>query len=122
MTAIPQPKTSVTGTSGTYTLRVSSSGFYDSVSASTLDTVSKLCQIALDKPEELAAHLPAALRNGCTLDELRDTLVPVNNRWKVGEVLDAARRRGADRPAPDAPTSATAAAPPRAAAIRNWGR
>jgi 23S rRNA (adenine2503-C2)-methyltransferase len=25
-------------------------------------------------------------------DELRDTLVPVNNRWKVGEVLDAARR------------------------------
>ena len=25
-------------------------------------------------------------------DELRDTLVPVNDRWKVGEVLDAARR------------------------------
>src|SRR4051794_4572536 len=25
-------------------------------------------------------------------DELRDTLVPVNNRWKVGEVLDAGRR------------------------------
>src|SRR5690606_29938941 len=25
-------------------------------------------------------------------DELRDTLVPVNNRWKVTEVLDAARR------------------------------
>jgi 23S rRNA (adenine2503-C2)-methyltransferase len=25
-------------------------------------------------------------------DELRDTLVPVNNRWKVSEVLDAARR------------------------------
>ncbi|TCK25411.1 23S rRNA (adenine(2503)-C(2))-methyltransferase RlmN [Pseudonocardia endophytica] len=25
-------------------------------------------------------------------DELRDTLVPVNNRWKVAEVLDAARR------------------------------
>jgi 23S rRNA (adenine2503-C2)-methyltransferase len=25
-------------------------------------------------------------------DELRDTLVPVNNRWKVDEVLDAARR------------------------------
>ncbi len=24
-------------------------------------------------------------------DELRDTLVPVNNRWKVSEVLDAAR-------------------------------
>ena len=24
-------------------------------------------------------------------DELRDTLVPVNNRWKVAEVLDAAR-------------------------------
>ena len=24
-------------------------------------------------------------------DELRDTLVPVNNRWKVGEALDAAR-------------------------------
>ena len=25
-------------------------------------------------------------------DELRDTLVPVNNRWKVAEVLDAAFR------------------------------
>jgi 23S rRNA (adenine2503-C2)-methyltransferase len=25
-------------------------------------------------------------------DELRDTLVPVNNRWKVAEVLDSARR------------------------------
>jgi 23S rRNA (adenine2503-C2)-methyltransferase len=25
-------------------------------------------------------------------DELRDTLVPVNSRWKVAEVLDAARR------------------------------
>ena len=25
-------------------------------------------------------------------DELRDTLVPVNNRWKVAEVLDAGRR------------------------------
>jgi 23S rRNA (adenine2503-C2)-methyltransferase len=25
-------------------------------------------------------------------DELRDTLVPVNTRWKVAEVLDAARR------------------------------
>jgi 23S rRNA (adenine2503-C2)-methyltransferase len=25
-------------------------------------------------------------------DELRDTLVPVNNRWKVAEVLTAARR------------------------------
>jgi 23S rRNA (adenine2503-C2)-methyltransferase len=25
-------------------------------------------------------------------DELRDTLVPVNSRWKVDEVLDAARR------------------------------
>jgi 23S rRNA (adenine2503-C2)-methyltransferase len=24
-------------------------------------------------------------------DELRDTLVPVNNRWKIGEALDAAR-------------------------------
>ena len=25
-------------------------------------------------------------------DELRDTLVPINTRWKVAEVLDAARR------------------------------
>ena len=24
-------------------------------------------------------------------DELRDTLVPVNNRWKISEALDAAR-------------------------------
>lgn len=31
--------------------------------------------LALDKPEELAAHLPAALRNGCTVTELREVLI-----------------------------------------------
>jgi 23S rRNA (adenine2503-C2)-methyltransferase len=47
---------------------------------------------AIDK---LAAEgIPVTLASPCTRpdDELRDTLVPVNNRWKVGEVLDAARR------------------------------
>ena len=46
-----------------------------------------------------AIHKLADERLGVTLalslhapdDELRDTLVPVNNRWKIGEALDAAR-------------------------------
>ncbi len=37
-------------------------------------------------------------------DELRDALVPVNTRWKVGEVLDAAWHY-ADRPAAGSPSS-----------------
>jgi 23S rRNA (adenine2503-C2)-methyltransferase len=46
-----------------------------------------------------AIHKLADERLGVTLalslhapdDELRDTLVPVNNRWKIGEAMDAAR-------------------------------
>ena len=48
-------------------------------------------------PGDRAADRRGACR--CTLavslhtpdDELRDTLVPVNDRWKIDEVLDAAR-------------------------------
>ena len=45
--------------------------------------------------EKLAAEgLPVTLAVSLHApdDELRDTLVPVNTRWKVAEVLDAARR------------------------------
>ena len=47
---------------------------------------------AIDKliAEELPVTLAVSLH--APDDELRDTLVPVNNRWKVGEVVDAARR------------------------------
>lgn len=31
--------------------------------------------IALDKPEELALHLRAALGNGCTVEELREVMI-----------------------------------------------
>ena len=40
--------------------------------------------------EDLAVTLALSLH--APDDELRDTLVPVNTRWKVAEVLDAARR------------------------------
>ncbi|MGQ0575380.1 MAG: 23S rRNA (adenine(2503)-C(2))-methyltransferase RlmN [Pseudonocardia sp.] len=47
---------------------------------------------AIDKltAENLAVTLAVSLHTPD--DELRDTLVPVNNRWKVAEVLAAARR------------------------------
>jgi 23S rRNA (adenine2503-C2)-methyltransferase len=38
--------------------------------------------------EDLKVRLAVSLH--APDDELRDTLVPVNNRWKIGEVLDAA--------------------------------
>ncbi|HJC84688.1 MAG: 23S rRNA (adenine(2503)-C(2))-methyltransferase RlmN [Candidatus Corynebacterium faecigallinarum] len=36
-------------------------------------------------------HMRLAVSLHCPDDELRDTLVPVNNRWSIDEVLDAAR-------------------------------
>jgi 23S rRNA (adenine2503-C2)-methyltransferase len=50
---------------------------------------------AIDKliAEELQVTLAVSLH--APDDELRDTLVPVNTRWKVGEVLDAAWRYAA---------------------------
>ncbi len=46
--------------------------------------IEKLTQEGLPVTLAVSLHTPD--------DELRDTLVPVNNRWNVGEVLDAARR------------------------------
>ena len=32
---------------------------------------------ALNRPQEFKSHFRGALRNGCTLDELRDTLIQI---------------------------------------------
>ena len=64
-------------------------GFGISARSVTVSTVGlapairKLADERLNVTLALSLHAPD--------DELRDTLVPVNNRWKVSEVLDAAR-------------------------------
>ena len=41
-------------------------------------SLNNLCMIAaLNRPHELEAHLRGALRNGCTIDEIRETLMQV---------------------------------------------
>ncbi len=63
-------------------------------------SLNNLCILAaLNRPHEFKLHFRAALRNGCTLDELRDTLIQVMVYAGVpagveafrlaGEVLDA---------------------------------
>ena len=47
---------------------------------------------AMDKLTREGLNVTLALSLHAPDDELRDTLVPVNTRWKVAEVLDAARR------------------------------
>jgi 23S rRNA (adenine2503-C2)-methyltransferase len=57
-----------------------------SVTVSTVGLASAMRKLAderLNVTLALSLHAPD--------DELRDTLVPVNNRWKIAEVLDAAR-------------------------------
>jgi 23S rRNA (adenine2503-C2)-methyltransferase len=57
-----------------------------SVTVSTVGlapAIRKLADERLPVTLALSLHAPD--------DELRDTLVPVNNRWKIGEALDAAR-------------------------------
>src|SRR3954469_21255978 len=46
---------------------------------------------AIRKMTEEGLHVRLAVSLHTPDDELRDTLVPVNTRWKVAEVLDAAR-------------------------------
>ncbi|HVK22036.1 MAG TPA: 23S rRNA (adenine(2503)-C(2))-methyltransferase RlmN [Actinokineospora sp.] len=46
---------------------------------------------AIRKLTETGLHVRLAVSLHTPDDELRDTLVPVNNRWKVAEVLEAAR-------------------------------
>jgi len=47
---------------------------------------------AMDRLTREGLNFTLALSLHAPDDELRDTLVPVNTRWKVAEVLDAARR------------------------------
>ncbi len=64
-------------------------GFGISARAVTVSTVGLAPAIRKLADERLGVTLALSLHTPD--DELRDTLVPVNNRWKVGEALDAAR-------------------------------
>ncbi|PQD98707.1 23S rRNA (adenine(2503)-C(2))-methyltransferase RlmN [Mycobacterium sp. EPG1] len=65
------------------------SGFGISARSVTVSTVGLAPAIRKLADEKLNVTLALSLHTPD--DELRDTLVPVNNRWKVDEVLDAAR-------------------------------
>lgn len=64
-------------------------GFGISARSVTVSTVGLAPAIRKLADEKLNVTLALSLHTPD--DELRDTLVPVNNRWKVDEVLDAAR-------------------------------
>ncbi|MDG5484180.1 23S rRNA (adenine(2503)-C(2))-methyltransferase RlmN [Mycolicibacterium gadium] len=64
-------------------------GFGISARSVTVSTVGLAPAIRKLADEHLGVTLALSLH--APDDELRDTLVPVNNRWKVAEVLDAAR-------------------------------
>ncbi|MDA2893085.1 23S rRNA (adenine(2503)-C(2))-methyltransferase RlmN [Mycolicibacterium sp. BiH015] len=64
-------------------------GFGISARSVTVSTVGLVPAIRRLADEKLNVTLAVSLHTPD--DELRDTLVPVNNRWKVSEVLDAAR-------------------------------
>ena len=64
-------------------------GFGISARSVTVSTVGLAPAIRKLADERLGVTLALSLH--APDDELRDTLVPVNNRWNVGETLDAAR-------------------------------
>ena len=64
-------------------------GFGISARSVTVSTVGLAPAIRKLADERLGVTLALSLH--APDDELRDTLVPVNNRWKIGEALDAAR-------------------------------
>lgn len=64
-------------------------GFGISARAVTVSTVGLAPAIRKLADEHLPVTLALSLH--APDDELRDTLVPVNNRWKIAEALDAAR-------------------------------
>jgi 23S rRNA (adenine2503-C2)-methyltransferase len=64
-------------------------GFGISARSVTVSTVGLAPAIRKLADERLGVTLALSLH--APDDELRDTLVPVNNRWNVGEALDAAR-------------------------------
>ena len=65
------------------------SGFGISARSVTVSTVGLVPAIRKLADERLGVTLALSLH--APDDELRDTLVPVNNRWKIREALDAAR-------------------------------
>jgi 23S rRNA (adenine2503-C2)-methyltransferase len=67
-------------------------GFGISARSVTVSTVGLVPAIRKLADERLGVTLALSLH--APDDELRDTLVPVNTRWKVGEALDAARYYG----------------------------
>ena len=67
-------------------------GFGISARSVTVSTVGLAPAIRKLADEHLGVTLAVSLHTPD--DELRDTLVPVNNRWKVSEVLDSARYYG----------------------------
>jgi 23S rRNA (adenine2503-C2)-methyltransferase len=67
----------------------SPSGFGISARSVTVSTVGLAPTIRKLADERLGVTLALSLH--APDDELRDTLVPVNNRWKIDEALDAAR-------------------------------
>ena len=67
-------------------------GFGISARSVTVSTVGLAPAIRKLADEHLGVTLALSLHTPD--DELRDTLVPVNNRWKVSEVIDAARYYG----------------------------
>jgi len=64
-------------------------GFGISARSVTVSTVGLVPAIRKFADERLGVTLALSLH--APDDELRDTLVPVNTRWKIGEALDAAR-------------------------------
>ncbi|OBI42225.1 23S rRNA (adenine(2503)-C(2))-methyltransferase RlmN [Mycobacterium kyorinense] len=70
-------------------VRAITAGFGISARSVTVSTVGLAPAIRKLADERLGVTLALSLH--APDDELRDTLVPVNNRWKVGEALDAAR-------------------------------
>jgi 4-carboxymuconolactone decarboxylase len=55
-------------------------------------SLNNLCIIsALNRPHELEAHLRGAIRNGCTLEEIRDTLLQVAVYAGIPAGVDAFR-------------------------------
>jgi len=64
-------------------------GFGMSARAITVSTVGLVPAIAKLEKEGLPVTLAVSLH--APDDDLRDELIPINSRWKVGELLDAAR-------------------------------
>lgn len=55
-------------------------------------SLNNLCMLAvLNRPHELAAHVRGAIRNGCTLTEIQETLLQVGIYAGIPAAVDAFR-------------------------------